>query len=86
MSSTDGQRGPRRGRSGDDDGPQGLSWSSLLSIGAVSAVMLAAGLALGWWIDSLLSTSPIFVLVGIAVGIAAGFSYTFVQFRNVLKE
>jgi F0F1-type ATP synthase assembly protein I len=69
-----------------DDGPQGLTWSSLLSIGAVSALILVAGLALGWWLDSLLHTSPIFVLVGIAVGLATGFSYTFVQLRSFLKE
>ncbi|MEO8889088.1 MAG: AtpZ/AtpI family protein [Jatrophihabitantaceae bacterium] len=68
------------------DGSNGLTWSNLLSIGTVSALILVAGLALGWWIDSLLHTSPIFVLVGIAVGIASGIGYTVVQFRSFLKE
>jgi F0F1-type ATP synthase assembly protein I len=69
-----------------DDGSQGLGWSGLLNIGAACALMLGAGVGLGWWIDSLLNTSPIFVVVGIALGIAAGASYTVVQIRSFLKE
>jgi F0F1-type ATP synthase assembly protein I len=78
------RRGSTRSLVGEDSSA-GLTWSSLLSIGAVSALMLVAGLALGWWIDALLNTSPIFVLVGIAVGIAAGAFHTFVKIRTFLK-
>jgi len=52
----------------------------------VSAVTLLAGTALGWWLDALLHTFPILVLVGIALGIAGGICYTIVQIRPFLKE
>jgi len=58
----------------------------LLSIGTVSAGTLAAGIALGWWLDGLLHTFPILVLVGIALGIAGGICFTIVQIRPFLKE
>jgi F0F1-type ATP synthase assembly protein I len=61
-------------------------WTTLLSIGTVSAATLGAGIALGWWLDGVLHTAPILVLVGIALGIAGGVSYTVVQIRPFLKE
>jgi F0F1-type ATP synthase assembly protein I len=69
-----------------EDQPADLNWSSLLGIGAVVAGVLVAGLALGWWIDTLLDTSPIFVLVGIALGIAGGIWHTIVRLRKYLKN
>jgi F0F1-type ATP synthase assembly protein I len=61
-------------------------WSTLLGIGTVCAVALAAGIALGWWLDGLLHTSPILVLVGIAVGIVGGICYSVVQIRPFLEK
>jgi F0F1-type ATP synthase assembly protein I len=52
----------------------------------VSAATLAAGIALGWWLDRELHTSPILVLIGIALGIVGGVCYTVVQFRQFLKD
>jgi F0F1-type ATP synthase assembly protein I len=66
------------------DEPPG--WSTWLGLGAVSMAVLAAGIALGWWLDSLFHTSPVFVLVGIALGIAAGMGYTVVQIRSFLRQ
>ena len=60
--------------------------STLLGIGIVSALTLVAGIALGWWLDGLLHTFPVLVLVGIALGIAGGICYTIVQIRPFLKE
>lgn len=60
--------------------------STLLGIGAVFALTLLAGIALGWWLDALLHTSPVLVLIGIALGIAGGIYYTIVQIRPFLKE
>ena len=60
-------------------------WTTLLGIGVVTALLVAGGLALGWLIDRLLHTSPILALVGLALGIAGGVSYTIVQFRTFLK-
>jgi F0F1-type ATP synthase assembly protein I len=65
---------------------QGLTWSGLLSLGAVSAFLLAVGFGLGWWADGILNTSPILVLVGIAIGLAAAISYTVVRLRSYLRE
>lgn len=69
-----------------DDHPADLNWTSLLSIGAVAAGVLVAGLALGWWVDALLNTSPIFVLVGIALGIAGSIWHAVVALRRYLKN
>ena len=55
-------------------------------MGTVTAVIFAAGLALGWFADKLLHTFPIFALVGLALGIAGGIYYTVVQFRSFLKD
>jgi F0F1-type ATP synthase assembly protein I len=61
-------------------------WSTLLGMGTVTAVMFAAGLALGWFADKFLHTFPIFAVVGLALGIAGGIYYTIVQFRSFLKD
>jgi F0F1-type ATP synthase assembly protein I len=63
-----------------------IGLADLLGLGAVSAVLLGAGVALGWWLDSVLATSPTMVLIGIALGLAGGVSYTVVRIRTSLKE
>ncbi|MEO9110809.1 MAG: AtpZ/AtpI family protein [Jatrophihabitantaceae bacterium] len=72
-----------------DSGPppssQGLRWSNLLSIGTGSALVLAAGLGLGWWVDGLLKTTPVFLLTGMVLGIVGAVAFAVVQIRTVLK-
>jgi F0F1-type ATP synthase assembly protein I len=70
---------------GNDDS-QGLTWSSLLSLGAVSACTVVLGFLLGWWADGVLNTSPILVVVGIAIGVVAAGCYTVVRVRSYLRE
>ncbi|MFL6164558.1 MAG: AtpZ/AtpI family protein [Jatrophihabitantaceae bacterium] len=65
---------------------QGLTWSGLLSLGVVSACTVMIGFGIGWWADGILNTSPILVVAGIAVGIAAAISFTFVRLRSYLRE
>jgi len=65
---------------------QGLTWSGLLSLGAVSACTVVLGFGLGWWADGLLHTSPILVVVGIAVGVLAATCYTVIRVRGYLRE
>jgi F0F1-type ATP synthase assembly protein I len=65
---------------------ESLGLSNLLGLGTVFAVLLGAGIALGWWLDSALGTSPTMVLIGIALGLAGGVCYTVVQIRPFLKE
>lgn len=63
-----------------------LGWSELLGMGAVIAAELVAGLALGWLVDSLAGTGPVFLLIGLLLGIEAGVIYTVVQFRKYLRS
>ena len=65
---------------------QGLTWSGLLSLGAVSACLMVAGFGIGWWADGALHTSPILAVVGIAVGLFAAGCYTVVRVRGYLRE
>lgn len=63
-----------------------LGWSALLGMGAVAAAQLVVGLALGWLVDSLAGTTPIFLLLGLLLGIVGAISYTVVEFRRYLKN
>jgi F0F1-type ATP synthase assembly protein I len=47
---------------------------------------LVAGLALGWLVDALADTTPIFLLVGLLLGIVGAVSYTVVEFRKYLRS
>jgi F0F1-type ATP synthase assembly protein I len=64
-------------------GTPGLS--DLLVIGSTTALCLLAGMGLGWLVDSLTHTFPVFVLVGLALGIAAGCYYAYSQIRTFLN-
>ena len=65
---------------------ESLGWSTLLGMGAVVAGELLVGIGLGLLVDKLAGTSPIFLFVGVALGIAAAISYTVVEFRKYLKN
>jgi len=64
--------------------PPGLS--DLLGMGAVIAAQLLVGLGIGWLVDSLASTGPIFLLLGLLLGIVGAVAYTAAQFRKYLKS
>jgi hypothetical protein len=66
--------------------PSSPSWQTLLGMGAVNAALLVVGMGLGWLVDTMLNTVPIFILVGVALGIVADITYTTVQFRQFLKN
>jgi F0F1-type ATP synthase assembly protein I len=57
-------------------------WISLLGLGAVSALILVIGLALGWLADKPLHTFPILTFVGLAAGIAGAARYTYLEIRK----
>jgi F0F1-type ATP synthase assembly protein I len=61
-------------------------WTELLGMGAVIATLLVVGLALGWLVDTLLNTVPIFILVGLVLGMAGAASYLHVTFRKYLQS
>jgi F0F1-type ATP synthase assembly protein I len=54
-------------------------------MGTAIAAQLVVGLGLGWLVDWLAGTTPIFVIIGLFLGIAAAVSYTVVEFRKYLK-
>jgi F0F1-type ATP synthase assembly protein I len=55
-------------------------------MGAVTASLFVLGLGLGWFIDQLLGTFPIFLLIGLLVGMAAAGTYTYTEFRKFLNN
>jgi F0F1-type ATP synthase assembly protein I len=65
---------------------EGLGLSDLLGLGAGIAAMLVAGMGLGWLVDTLADTHPIFVFVGLGLGIAGACAYTVVEFRKYLSN
>jgi ATP synthase protein I len=69
-----------------DEPDRSLGWSALLGMGAAIAAQLAAALGLGWLVDSLAGTTPVFLLIGVLLGIAAAVSYTVIEFRKYLKN
>jgi F0F1-type ATP synthase assembly protein I len=69
-----------------DEPDQSFGWSELLGMGVVVAAELAAGLGLGWLVDTLAGTTPIFLLIGLLLGMAAAVTYTVVEFRKYLKS
>jgi len=60
--------------------------SDLLGMGAAAAAVLVVISAVGWFLDRLFSTSPVLLLVGIALGIAAACAYTIAQFRKYMSN
>lgn len=74
---------------GDDQpvpGRSSFSLSTLAGLGLANACSLAAGLALGHYLDGRLDTGPVFVLIGIAAGLALGLAGSIVQIRKYLNN
>ena len=72
----------------DQPAPGGSSFSlsTLAGLGLANACSLAAGLALGHYLDGRLDTGPVFVLIGIAAGLALGLVGSIVQIRKYLNN
>jgi F0F1-type ATP synthase assembly protein I len=56
-----------------------------LTLGLSAAVMLVAGAGLGYLVDRWASTSPIFTLIGLVLGVAMAVAMTVVQVRRHLR-
>lgn len=65
---------------------EGLDWSSMLTMGLTAAGVVAAGIGLGWLVDALAGTFPIFLLVGILLGLVGAVAYMISKFRIYLKN
>jgi F0F1-type ATP synthase assembly protein I len=64
----------------------GPSWNQLLGLGFSIAALVVGFTALGWFVDTRLTTFPTFVLVGVALGITAAVLYAYSQFRKFLEK
>jgi F0F1-type ATP synthase assembly protein I len=71
--------------SSQPDGPKPLPGAvAFLSMGLSAAVCVGAGLGLGLWVDSALHTAPVFLLVGLALGLAVAALSVVKQIRAYL--
>ena len=60
------------------------SWAAFVSMGMTFAVLVAAGLLLGLWLDSLCKTSPLFLFLGLLVGFAVAIASVVALVRKSL--
>jgi F0F1-type ATP synthase assembly protein I len=63
---------------------QPSAWE-LLTLGTSLAACVVAGVVLGWLVDRAIGTLPVFLLVGLALGIAAGIMITYRRIRPYLS-
>jgi F0F1-type ATP synthase assembly protein I len=63
-----------------------LGWSDLLGMGATTAAAIALGLVVGLLVDHLLNTAPVFLFVGLLVGVAGAVWYLVLKFRTYLSK
>jgi F0F1-type ATP synthase assembly protein I len=63
-----------------------LDVTGFLTIGAMIATCVVVGLGLGLLLDHELSTSPLFLFIGLICGIGAGVFATWLRIRTYLKD
>ena len=68
----------------DDDGAS-LRARDLIGIGSLTLGCLVGGLAVGWFVDDRVNTAPVFTLIGLAGGIAAGVWGSWLRIRTFLR-
>jgi F0F1-type ATP synthase assembly protein I len=63
----------------DKPGPSIMQFAAL---GMMNALCWLGGMAAGWFVDSALGTLPIFLFVGLALGIVAGVAASRSEWRR----
>ena len=72
---------------GSRDGePAGLRGRDLIGLGGMLAGAVIACTALGYLLDQALDTTPVFTLVGIALGMVAGSVGFWARVRSALRD
>ena len=66
--------------------PNGPELATLLGMGATTAAFLLVGLGLGWLLDEMLDSLPVFVLIGLALGVVCASGYVYLQFKKFMKD
>ena len=59
---------------------------SLIGIGSTAVGLVVGGVGLGWWLDSLLHTVPVFVFIGLAIGMVSSWLFAYATLRKFLKQ
>ena len=59
---------------------------SLIGIGSTVVVLVVGGVGLGWWLDSVWHTVPVFVFIGLALGMASAWIFAYAKLRKFLKQ
>ena len=63
---------------------QPSAWD-LLTLGGTIAGCVVGGIVLGWLVDRAAGTIPVFILVGLGLGIVAGIFATYSKIRSYLS-
>jgi F0F1-type ATP synthase assembly protein I len=58
----------------------------LIGVGSAIAGLVAGGMLLGWFVDSKADTLPVFVFIGLAVGMITAGYYAYAKFRSFMKD
>lgn len=67
-------------------GSQGLSGRDLIGVGGMLSGSVVGGLVIGLLIDRWAGTGPVFVLIGIGLGIVLGAVGFWVRVREALRD
>ncbi|TSD93897.1 hypothetical protein FOS14_21680 [Skermania sp. ID1734] len=67
-------------------GPGQPSPRQLIGLGATLVGSVVFGLIVGWVLDAVLGTTPLFIMVGLAVGILCAVGSSVVQFRKFMRN
>lgn len=68
------------------DIPQWREAMNLLGIGWFLIVSIIGGLAIGFWLDSIWNTKPLFVLIGLALGMAFSIFGVYRTVASIIKK
>ena len=60
--------------------------ATLLYVGTINALSVLVAMAIGWGIDHILGTTPLFILLGLPLGILAGIAGTVRVVRDYLGQ
>jgi F0F1-type ATP synthase assembly protein I len=65
--------------------PKGPELSTLLGLAIAIAAFLVVGIGLGWLVDRMLDSLPLFIFVGLGLGIVGACGYVYAQFKKFMK-